>query len=134
MAEKTVSVNDLLEMVKDGAKVTTEQRPMVIEQFAELIEQFKNMIAAQEARASADLKRSQTQLEILAVLQAQIRQGKGVTMSPPVDLAPLQTVLTEIQEANADRATAKDYEFTFDRGPQGFATKIYAKVVRPTLN
>ena len=123
----------LHELEQSGALVEFEKRPMVIEQFSELIEQFKNMIKALEARATADLKRSQAQLEVLAVLQSQIKQQGGRNSSPPLDLTPLHTALAEIQEANAQR-TSHDYEFTFDRSNQGFATKIYAKVVRPTLN
>lgn len=133
MAEKTISSAGLLELAKGGARIKTEQQPMVIEQFGELIEAFKNMIAAQELRATADLKRSQTQLEVLAVLQSQIKQQGGVNRSPPLDLKPLETVLSEIQQANNQRE-AHDYEFTFDRNTHGFATKIHAKVIRPTLN
>lgn len=134
MAEKTISRMQLHELEKDGALVEIAKRPMVIEQFGELIDAFKNMIAGLEARATADLKRSQTQLEVLAILQSQIKQQTGVNRSPPLNLKPLETVLSEISEANAMRDGPHDYEFTFDRSNQGFATKIHAKVVRPTLN
>jgi len=132
--DKTITAQRLLEMVQGGASVKLDQRPMVIEQFGALIEQLKNMIAATEKRASADLARSQTQLEIMSTLQTLIKQQGGGNHSPPVDLAPLHTVLTELQETTAARAEPHDYEFTFDRSPQGWATKIHAKVVRPTLN
>ncbi len=132
MAEKTISTGELLRMIEDGAIVRAEQKNMVIEQFDELIKKLQGLIEAQQARATADLARSQTQLEIMGSLQTMIKQQGGRNSSAPVDLAPLHTVLSEMQETQALHAEPHDYEFTFDRGAQGYMTKVHAKVVRPT--
>ncbi len=137
MAEHTDNMNlaDMLELMKGGAKIEIARPAQIIAQFDELVSHIKQLIAGNEARAVADKMQAQSQLEVLATLQALIKkQPSGVNRSSPLDLEPLQTVLAEMAQANTMREEPHDYEFTFDRGPQGFTTKIYAKVVRPTLN
>lgn len=134
MVEKTISRLQLHELQKDGALVEFEKRPMVIEQFADLIETLKGMIAAQEARATADLARSQTQLEVIATLQMLVKKDTSGNRSHPVDLEPLKTVLSEIQESNNRQPV--DYDFNILRAGPGLspAVKIEARAVRPLLN
>lgn len=131
MVDKTITADELIELVNSGARITTPTKPMVIEQFNELLDKLNQMIAANEERAQADLARSQTQLEVLATLQALIRQNQGVNRSPPVDLKPLYTVLSEIQEA---QRPAVAYEFDIQRDGRGFQQKIIATPIKPTLN
>lgn len=128
MVDKTISFDELLALAKDGARIETERRPMVIEQLGELIARLDAIAKSNEERAAADLARSKTQLEVLATLQAMIRNQAGVKISPPVDLAPLKTVLTEIRQAT-ERAESKApaiYEFDIERNGQGYMSKITA--------
>ena len=135
MVEKTINMAQLHELQKSGALVEIEKHPTVIEGFGDLIECLKGLAAAQEAQATADLKRSQTQLEVLASLQALIKKDTGVNRSPPVDLAPLHAVIAELKEASAAREPV-DYDFKIIRNGPGLApaAKIEARVVRPTQN
>lgn len=134
MVDKTISKMQLHELQMSGAHVEFEKRPMVIEQFGELIKQISNMITAQEARAAADLSRSQTQLEVLATLQMLIKKDAGNTKSAPLDLTPLKVILAEIKESNNREPV--DYDFKILRTGPGLspAHTIEARVVRPTLN
>jgi hypothetical protein len=134
VAHNTISLAQLQELQKSGAVVEIEKRPMIIEGFSDLIESLKGLIAAQEAQATADLKRSQTQLEVLATLQALIKQNASGNRSHPVDLSPLHTVLSEMKETGAREPC--DYDFKILRSGPGLspATKIEVRVVRPTLN
>lgn len=131
MVDKTISVDELLALAKDGARIETERRPMVIDQLGELIDRLDAIAKANEERAAADLARSQTQLEVLATLQALIRRQAGVNRSPPPDLTPLKTVLTEIQEQTAHKPV-QGYEFDVKRSGQGYIDKIVATPVGPT--
>ncbi len=134
MVEKTISRRELQERINRGAIVEYEKRPMIIEQFGDLIETLKTMIAAQEARAVADLSRSQTQLEVIASLQTLIKKDAGVAKTPPLDLAPLYQVLAEMKESNHHEPV--DYDFTMIRHGSGLSpvAKVEVRVVRPTLN
>jgi len=129
---------DLLDIVRSGAKIQIDRPEQVITQFDDLVATIKNLVVANEkiinngaARAAADHSQAQSNLEVLATLQALIKKlSTGVTKSPPLDLTPLQTVLSQIAE-NKRTDAPHDYEFTFTRGPQGYTTKIHARVVSP---
>ena len=125
MFDKTVSVDELLRLVQDGATVKTERHPMVIDQFNLLIAKLDEIAKANEARAAADLARSQTQLEVLATLQQLVRRQTGVNRSPPLDLKPLQTVLTDIQKASEEKPRVA-YEFDVQRNLNGGIARIVA--------
>jgi len=115
---ESLSVSDLLELSKGGAKIKIDRPPQRIAQFDELVELTKQLIATNKARIEADEARNKSQLEVLATLQSLIRSG-NVTKSHPVDLAPLKTVLSEIQE-NTQAVERPSYVLSFDRTKQGF--------------
>ena len=126
MADKTISVTELLTMAKEGAIIKTEDRPTKIAKFDELLSKIDSLIKATELRARAELERAQVQLEVIAGLQALIRKSDG---KAPVDLTPLKTALTELQRPQQPRQA---FEFAIDRAPNGFMTKIVATPIAPT--
>ena len=150
MADKTISIEELLALAQAGAKITTEKRehilariqeaeagPVVIQHFEQLIKKIDEMAKtnalmakANEALAVAETERAKAQLEVLATLQALIRSG-NVTKSHKLDLTPLKTVLTEIQKSTSQPVTvhAREpaaYDFIFERSRQGFIEKVTA--------
>lgn len=133
MAKRKVSDSEYLEMIEGGDLIESEAEPMTIERFGELLEKMDALVQASQERAEADLARSQSQLEVLATLQALIRQQNAGPKGSPVDLAPLKTVLTEIQTANAERGRIT-YEFDVQRSNQGYISKIVATPQGRTLN
>jgi len=133
MAKRKVSDSEYLEMIEGGDLIESEAEPMTIERFGELLEKMDALVQASQERAEADLARSQSQLEVLATLQALIRQQNAGPKGSPVDLAPLQTVLTEIQTANAERGRIT-YEFDVQRSNQGYISKIVATPQGRTIN
>ncbi len=131
MAERTISVSELLELASDGARIKTEDRPQIIQQFDELVKKLEGLIQASNVRAAAEVSRNKTQLEILATLQSMIRQ-QGVTKSQPVDLTPLKTVLTEIQSNTLPRPLS-GYEFEVtSRDRLGDIEKLKVIPISPT--
>jgi hypothetical protein len=133
MAKRKVSDSEYLEMIEGGDLIETEAQPLTIERFNELLDKLDALVQASHSRAQADLARSQSQLEVLATLQALIRQQNAAPKGATMDLAPLQTVLTEIQAANAERGRIS-YEFDVTRNNQGFINKIVATPQGRTLN
>ncbi len=121
---ESLSLTDLMELVKGGAKITVDRPPQRIAQFDELVTLLTELIATNKARIEADAARNSSQLEVLATLQALIRSG-NVTKSQKLDLAPLNTVLADIQK-NTAPATPVGYEFHIGRNNRGFADKITA--------
>lgn len=117
--------------IEPGVEVEFDPEFTIIHRFDELLSKLDTVIKDNEARARADLARSQTQLEVLATLQALIRksvdQGK-----PQVDLAPLKTVLSEMQEQQSRPRPA--YEFDVDRDNRGFISKITARPQGETMH
>lgn len=113
-----------IEDLEDGDEVEFDPHVTVVQGFTDLVSKLDMLISGHEERIRADLARNQTQLEILATLQATIRhqvsQGK-----PKVDLEPLKTVLSEIQEQQNRPRPA--WEFSIDRDNRGFMTRITAK-------
>jgi len=120
---KLIEIDDL----EEGDEIEFDpQEPhvTVIQGFCDLLSKLDTLIQGHEERIRADLARNQTQLEILATLQATIRaqvnQGK-----PQVNLEPLKTVLSEMQELKSAPRPAWDFEITRDN--RGFMTKVTAK-------
>lgn len=133
MAEKTreISAQELLSIIESGGKLRIQDRPSVIAQFDELVEKVDGLVKVIAETARADLARSQTQLEILATLQAQIR-SQNVTKSHPVDMTPLKTVLTEISDNTLPRQLS-GYEFEVtSRDRMGDIEKLRVLPVPPT--
>ena len=135
---KILNLSDLLELMEHGAKIKIDRPPLQrIEQFDELISAIKAMVVGQEARATAEVDRSKVQLEVLARLQS-LGNKKLPTMpapiisAPTIDLKPLYTLLAEIMESSYREPV--DYDFNILRSGPGLspATKIEARVVRPT--
>lgn len=118
--DKVIELDDL----EEGDEIEFDPQITVIQGFSDLISKLDTIIQGHEERIKADLARNQTQLEILATLQATIRNqiAKG---SPKVDLEPLKTVLSEMQEQrNLPRPA---WDFDIQRDNRGFMTKVTAK-------
>jgi len=135
--DKTVTLKDLRELKDDGADVEISRRPMTIDQFGDLIKAVQQMVDNEQERVRADLARNQTNLEILATLQAMVKkQGEDlrkVLASQPktIDLTPFAEIVAEVQAMRAPREP-QAYDFTFKRDGQGFASSIRATPVEPT--
>lgn len=113
-----------LDELEEGDEIEFDSHVTVIQGFSDLVSKLDTLIQGHEERIRADLARNQTQLEILATLQATIRNqvAKG---NPKVDLEPLKTVLTEMQEQrNLPRPA---WDFDIQRDNRGFMTKVTAK-------
>ena len=103
-----------------------------IARFGELIDKLNELISANAQRTQADLARSQVQLEVLASLQATMRQqAQGVTKSQQIDLSPLQAILTEIHKASENKESSA-YHFEIHRGEGGFMAGVTATPIQPT--
>ena len=127
MADKptqSLALSDFVELIKGGADIKIERPEQRIYQFDELVRLLKELISMNIQRVEADKVRSQSQLEVLATLQALIRQ-QNVTKSHPVNLEPLKTVLSEIQQNK--QPAPHGYEFNIERNRQtGYLEKIIA--------
>ena len=135
MAEKPISLSDLKRLQDEGAEVEFEAEVTTIEQFSELVESLNTMVANESERIRADIARNQTNLEILATLQSMIRKQGQAPAPQPVDLSPIWELLEEIRaEREAREQNRGAYEFEVLRDGRGFAQKITAKPVAPTLN
>lgn len=133
MAEKTVSLSDLKKLESEGSTFDFEKEVLEIEQFGELVESLKTMVANEAERIRADISRNQTNLEILATLQAMIRkQGQGPKIEAP-DFSPIYELLEEIRGEREARDRGA-YEFTVKRDGRGFAQTITATPVAPTTH
>lgn len=125
MADKpTITEAELNELVNKGAKITREAQPMVIARFDELLSKLDAMLQANVERVQADIARNQTNLEILATLQALIRNQVSSGKPHKAEIDQIKTVLAEITEQRAMPKPA--YEFTIDRDNRGFMSKIVA--------
>ena len=132
MARKGISDSEYAELLEDGAALHEEAQPMTIERFGELIEKMDALVRASLERAEVETARNQMQLEVLATLQAVIRQNNAAGQkTATIDLEPLQTVLTQIQEANAERGRVA-YDFDIKRSGQGYISGIVATPITPT--
>lgn len=112
----------------DGiGRVELDPETLDIARFGELIEKLTEMISSQSKRTTADLARSQVQLEILATLQKNVNGRQGVTklQQDPLDLSPLREVIEEITRI----PEAVDYDFNIIH-MNGVPVKIEARVVR----
>jgi hypothetical protein len=118
--DKFIEIDEL----EEGDEVEFDPQITIVKGFTDLVAKLDALIQGHEERVRADLARNQTQLEILATLQATIRkqvsQGK-----PQIDLEPLKTVLTQIQEQHNQPRPA--WEFEINRDNRGFMTTITAK-------
>ena len=115
---KVLTKAELAELAKQGT-VKFDPQDTNIARFGELIEKLSALLEQNTARTQADLSRSQVQLEILGAIQKSINQQKrGVIRSQPIDLAPLQEILAQIQAATVERAEMA-YSFEIQRGPNG---------------
>ena len=118
--------------IKEIGEVKFDPEPQEIAQFSELIDKLNELISMKASETQADLARSQVQLEVLASLQKTMsKRSQGVTKSQQIDLTPLQTILAEIQAANAERATMS-YQFDIQRGEGGFMAGVTATPISPT--
>jgi hypothetical protein len=118
--DKFIEIDEL----EEGDEVEFDPQITIVKGFTDLVAKLDALIQGHEERVRADLARNQTQLEILATLQATIR--KQVSHGKPqIDLEPLKTVLTQIQEQHNQPRPA--WEFEINRDNRGFMTTITAK-------
>jgi hypothetical protein len=113
-----------IDALDDDDEIEFDPQLTVIHRFDELLSKFDALLKENDARIRADLARSQTQLEVLATLQTLVRE-QGRRGRSQVDLGPIKTVLTELQEQqHKPRPT---WEFEIDRDNRGFMTRVTAK-------
>lgn len=131
-----MSLAELIALQNEGASVKFPAKPMQVEQLGDLIEVLKRMAANEEERIRADIARNQTNLEILATLQAMIRkQGENRKISgSEIDLAPVVQILSEMKEERDNHDNGGSYEFEIKRDGRGFAQRIVATPMRPTTH
>jgi hypothetical protein len=134
VAEKTVSSAQLKRLAKEGAEIKFAPKAMEIEQFGELIEALKTMTANEAERIRADVARNQTNLEVIAALQALIKKPAAGVNVPPPDLQPIRDLIEEMRLERHHEPV--DYDFKILRSGPGLspAVKIEARAVKPTLN
>jgi uncharacterized protein (DUF934 family) len=132
VAEKTISVAELLELAQEGAEIEHEPKRMVVEQFNDLVASLRQMVDNEKDRIESDLKRNQTNLEILATLQALIRKeenrNRSGSTTMKMDLQPIRQMLMEFLADREERARTA-YEFDIRRDGRGFAQSILATPV-----
>jgi hypothetical protein len=133
VAEKTISKDDLRRLVKRGADVKFQPKATEIANFDELLEVLKQIANNEQERIRADIQRNQTNLEILATLQAQLRKQGTVKAGPAPDMTPIIELLTEIREEREERERVA-YNFDIKRDGRGFAQSITATPVCPTTH
>ena len=128
---KKLTKRDIAKIQEIG-EVKFDPEPQEIAQFSELIDKLNELISMKASETQADLARSQVQLEVLASLQKTMsKRSQGVTKSQQIDLTPLQTILAEIQAANAERSGLA-YQFDIQRGEGGFMAGVTATPISPT--
>lgn len=130
---KKLSAAEVAELKSLGS-VKMDPKVHNVARFDELINKLTELVDSQAQRTQADLARSQSQLEVLATLQKMIRQQNGTKSHQPasIDLAPLQAILAEIQQANAERARIA-YQFDIQRDPHsGGMASVTATPIPPT--
>lgn len=131
MAEKPITLAELRKLTEEGAEVEIERRPAQIERFGELVEALKQMVANEAERIRADITRNQTNLEILASLQAMVRKQAQSPKQQPVDFAPLVAILDDMRMEREIREQAA-YKFEISRDGRGFAQEITATPIGET--
>jgi len=131
-----MSLGQIRRLQKKGASVEFPAKPMQVEQLGDLIDVLKTMAANEEERIRADIARNQTNLEILATLQAMIRkQGENRKISgSEIDLTPVVQILSEMKEERERNDNGGSYEFEIKRDGRGFAQRIVATPARPTTH
>jgi len=133
MAHKVIDHAELLELVASGAIIKREDHPTSIERFDDLITALEGIAKSNELRASADLARSQAQLEIMATLQGMVRRQANATKvhSAPMDLEPLKEILLQMQAVNERPPVS--YQFDILRsGDNGPMSRVIAAAIAPT--
>ena len=132
MVDKTISIAEFNLSRSEGAEFEFDPDVLTIERFGELIEAMQRMVDNEAERIRADIARNQTNLEIIATLQAVIRkqgQGPGPT---PLDLTPMLDLLEDIRAERHHEPV--DYDFNILRSGPGLspAVKIEARAITPT--
>ena len=132
MVDKTITLAEFNRSRSEGDQFEFDPDTLNIERFGELIEAMQRMVGNEAERIRADIARNQTNLEILATLQAVIRkQGQGPSPTP-IDLSPIRDLLEEIRAERHHEPV--DYDFNILRSGPGLspAVKIEARAITPT--
>lgn len=126
---KSITAEELAEL-GNSVKVNRSPEAREIARLGELIDKLGEIIAQGAERTSADLARSQVQLEVLSAMQKMIRANgtKSHSTSEPIDLGPLRDVLTEISESRE----AVPYRFDIQRHEGGAMASVTATPIAPT--
>ena len=134
MVDKTISSSQLRKLAKEGADIKFAPTSMEIQQFGDLIDALKTMTSNEVERIRADIARNQTNLEIIATLQAIIKKPAAGVNVPPPDLQPIRDLIEEMRAERHHEPV--DYDFNILRAGPGLspAVKIEARAVKPTLN
>ena len=117
---KSLAVTDL----DDDDEIEFDPQIFVLDRMDELLARLDEMIAGQTKMAQADIERSQAQLEVLATLQALVRNK--VTSNKPVDMTPIKTAISELQAMHGERRPTV-YQFDITRDNRGLLSSITAK-------
>ncbi len=128
MAE-VITAEQLREMRERGDEIEfrdTGRRS--IEGFAELVKELRALVEAQRTNAVAEMLRSESHDNLIALLQKMVSRPAGT-----LDMEPLRDMMAEMQAMNVDRPRT-GYEFAIDRDGQGFMRAITATPISPTIN
>jgi len=126
---EVITAEQLREMRERGDEIEfrdTGRRS--IEGFAELVKELRALVEAQRTNAVAEMLRSESHDNLIALLQKMVSRPAGT-----LDMEPLRDMMAEMQAMNVDRPRT-GYEFAIDRDGQGFMRAITATPISPTIN
>lgn len=124
MAEK-LSREQLEAALEDGDEFEfDDDGRRSIEGFSELVAELRALVAAQRANAGADMLRSESMSELIALLQKIVSRPAG-----QMDMTPLRDMLAEMTTIRREHVA---FEFSVVRDNRGFMQKITATPVAPT--
>ena len=129
---RKISQSELAELQAQG-KAILDPETREVARFGELIDKLQELISSNADRNSADLARSQVQLEVLATMQKSIKvNGTKSLVTPDTSfMEPLMQILREIQAAKAPDQTA--YQFDIQRADNnGPMQRVIATPIQPT--
>ena len=129
MVGKTLTAKQLQEMREQGDDIEIHDNGhRSIEGLDALVAELRALVEAQRANAGADMLRSESQSNLIALLQKLVNRPAGA-----MNMEPLRDMIAEMQTMGEARPRA-GYEFQIDRDGQGFMRSITAVPIAPTIN
>jgi len=120
MLTNLISPNEIAELRKHGAKITSEDKPTEISGWSLLIEQLADIAKSNEIIAN---KKSEKLTETLEKLVKSISNSD-------IDMGPIITILDEIRKNTViQHKENPSYMFTVERDQRGLLKTIIAKPV-----